>query len=54
MQMLEITLEKNIHKYVPYRGLIPDAQTNTHGIHRHIRKVLNNTFSRELCFGFIC
>lgn len=48
--VLEITLKKNIHKYVPQRGVISDAETNMYGIHRHIRKGLNNTFSRELCF----
>lgn len=48
--VLEITLNKNIHKYVPQMGVISDAQTNMYGIHRHIRKGLNNTFSRELCF----
>lgn len=48
--VLEITLKKNIHKYVPHRGVIPDAQTNMYGTHRHIRKGLNNTLSRELCF----
>lgn len=48
--VLEITLKKNIHKYVPQRGVISDAQTNMYGIHRHIRKGLNNTLSRELCF----
>lgn len=53
MQMLEITLKKNIHKYVPCREATSDAQTNMHDIHRHIRKDLMNTFCRELCFDFI-
>lgn len=50
--VLEITFKKNIHKYVPQRGVISDAQTNMYGIHRHIRNGLNNTLSRELCFIF--
>lgn len=48
--VLEITLKKNTHKHVPRRGVISDAQTNMYGIQRHIRKGLNNTLSRELCF----